>query len=55
MVVDTGPDVGLQRLLTVQVDGQIKYYSKNCTVDEDGVIKTAGIGKKSYIVYDIEE
>ena len=39
----------------VQVDGTVKYYSKNCSMDKDGIVKTAGVGKVSYIVYDIEE
>lgn len=40
----------------VQVDGEVKYYSDNCTMDEDNVITTANKEDElSYIVYTIED
>ena len=40
----------------VQVNGDIKYVSTNCKVDEDNVVSTSpNKGELSYIVYDIDQ
>ena len=40
----------------VQVDGDIKYISTNCSIDDDDVVSTAkNKGELSYIVYSIED
>lgn len=40
----------------VQVDGDIKYISTNCKIDDDDVVSTSkNKGELSYIVYDIDQ
>ena len=40
----------------VQVNGDIKYISDNCKIDEDNVVSTSpNKGDLSYIIYDIDE
>lgn len=40
----------------VQVDGDVKYISENCSIDDDDVVTTSkNKGELSYIVYDIDE
>lgn len=42
--------------IKVQVDGDIKYISTNCKIDDDDVVSTSkNKGELSYIVYDIDQ